>query len=409
MCQRIKSALGLAVIGLLVGGAAAGAVEKGGQKKERAREKNTASEPPAMPRLKVESSMVQDLGRFADEDPQLALRLYQLALDAYQARRQLDRAQALSEAIVQAFPEDAYGHLRLAQAFVAQGKEDEAIKHLKQAITLKPQDATIWSQLLSLYVKRQQWDDAERLCRALLQTATDAKIQAYLNRQLVFIAKQQNALETLLKGATAAVAKNPSDRNAHWQLIEGYMTAGKMQESLTAAQRAAKRFPNETELQLRLLSAYQSTGKWDQAISGLKKILAKDPRNDAVRMQLMQAYAGSGRTQEALALLEEAAHANPNNPVYAEQIAEVYVRGNQLDEAMKRYEALLPKATEEWRKTNYESRIQQLKEQKQRLQLQAQQAQPAPAAAVPAAPAAPEATPVPVASEKAKPKGKATR
>jgi tetratricopeptide (TPR) repeat protein len=85
-------------------------------------------------------------------------------------------------------------------------------------------------------------------------------------------------------------------------------------------------------------------------------------------MQLGQAYANAGNIKEAIAALKDAEQSDPNNLMYGEQIAEVYVRANQLDEAIKQYETLKAKATEDWRKTNYSNRIEQLKLQKQQSQ-----------------------------------------
>jgi len=404
--------------------------------------------------VKIDSSVIQAIEALSVKDPAIALRLYYMAAEGYQAQNQPERAIAIYESALKTFPkqeddvlnrliglyqvqakydeviktanslakrhpdntyyqqtiananfskgdkdagiavwkaviavhqDDANLHIQYAQVLQAQGKPDEAIEQFKAAVALKPLELGFVQQLGQAYINNKKLDEAKQVYEKLISAVKEPWIKRDAGRQLLNIAQQQKNLDALLTSIEASLAKNASDLNAYWQLIEGYAMNGKNDLMAAILERAVKQFPDDRELGSRLISAYQMQGKWDKAIDMLKGQIAKNANDTGLRMQLAQAYANSGKFKEAVAALEEAAKADPNNSVmYAEQIADVYVRANQLDDAIKQYEALKVKATEDWRKTNYTSRVDQLKQQKE--QMKAAKAAPSnPVAATPAA------------------------
>ena len=434
--------------------------------------KKEDSKAPMPQRVRIDPSVIQAIEALSEKDPAIALRVYYVAAEGYQAQHQSDQALAIYEAAAKAFPQqeealnrlvglyqsqakhdqvievagrlaqlhpgnasyqqlianaqfakgdtaaglavwdalaaahadDATLQLQFAQTLQAYGKPQEALQRAEAAATLKPQDVGILQQVGQLYLANQQWDHAQELYEELLRSAKEPWVQRDAGRQLVSIAMQQKTLEAFLARVTAGLAKNPADLNAHWQLIEGYSMAGEPEALAEALERAVKQFPDDQDLRWRLINAYQAQGTWDQVVAILGAMAAKQPQDNGLKMQLAQAHASAGQFKEAVAVLGQAAQAEPNNPAYAEQIAEIYVRANQLGEAIERYNALEANATEEWRKANYASRIEQLTQQRAATH-------PAPTAAEAAAPASLEShqAPAPATASGAKTPAKKKR
>jgi len=446
--QRRTRVMWLVVGSLVVGGTpACGPKQEQPGEAERARSGSNVAGPKT---VKIDPMVIRAIEALAAEDPTIALRVYSMAAESYQAKNQPDRALAIYEAAANAFPqqEDALNKLlgfyqqqgqheqlikvaeqlaklrpetsyysqlianahflkgdtaaglaawqalieahpddpalqvQFALTLQGQGRHDEALQHFETAAQLTPEDVGLQQQLGQAYMAAQQWDQARRLYEPLFATSQEPWVQRDAGRQLLVIAMQQKTLDVLLADAEATLTSEPSNLSLHWQLIEGYAMSGTPDEMEAALERAVKRFSDDQELRWRLIQAYQGQAKWDQAVGVLQELAAKRPSDMIVTSHLAQADAAAGRPQEAVAVLEQAAKADPANPNYVEQMAELYVRANRFEEAMTRYEALLANASEEWRKAQYASRIEQLRQQAQ----QVQASQPSPPAVVPAAP-----------------------
>lgn len=294
----------------------------------------------------------------------------QTIANAYFAKGEKDAGVAIMLDLAKARSDDANAQAQVAQALQIQGKPEEALKYFEAAAKLKPQETGFMQQLGQAYIANKKLDEAKKIYERIASTSKEVWTQHDAGRQLVAIAMQQNALDALIAEAEAAISKDPLNLNNHWKLIEAYSMGNKLNDSVIALERAVKQFTDNQELSQRLIGSYQGQGKWDKAIEILKEQVTKNPKDTGLRTQLAQVYGNAGKPKEAVATLEEAAKADPNNSMmYGEQIAEAYMRANQLDDAIKQFEALKAKATEDWRKTNYSSRIEQLKLQKQQLQV----------------------------------------
>jgi tetratricopeptide (TPR) repeat protein len=289
----------------------------------------------------------------------------QMIANAYLAKGEKDAAITSWNSLVAAHPNNADLRLQFANFLQGQGKADEALKQFEAVVKLKPQDAGSAQQLARAYITNQKLDEAKAVLEKLISTTKDALIQKGVARQLLEIARQQKTLDALLTNAETNVATDPTNLITHWQLIEGYAMSGNNDKILAAVERAAKQFSDDPELCRRLIDAYQMQGKWDKAITIIKEQIVKNPRDFGLKTQLAQAHASAGNTKEAVAVLTQAASAEPDNMMYGEQIAEIYRRVNQFDEAIRQYEALKAKATQDWRKADYDRRIEQIKQQKQ--------------------------------------------
>jgi tetratricopeptide (TPR) repeat protein len=126
--------------------------------------------------------------------------------------KDLGKAAPHFKKVIEQYQKYAPAYMLLGTAYVASGKEDEAIAPLKKSLELDPKLSDSYAVLGRIYNKQKKYPEAEQeLTKAVELTPTSYDAQYELGRSLFF---QQKAPEAQ-PHAEAAIKANPNTAEAH--------------------------------------------------------------------------------------------------------------------------------------------------------------------------------------------------
>lgn len=208
-------------------------------------------------------------------------------------------------------------------AYKTEGKIDEAIKAMKDAVAQNPKHVMAWASLGSLYkqkmpTEKSKDDKAKDL---------DLSIDAY-------------------EHATQITTKDP----VLWtNLGTAYANAGKLDQALTALTTACKLNPKDPEIRAYLGTVMRKKNDYNGAITNLEIAVKLKPDNPDWQHNLGVAYRFAKRDDDAIAAFQRAIALNPNDATYHFDLGVAYRRKQDPDKAIPEYEkavALDPGNTE---------------------------------------------------------------
>jgi tetratricopeptide (TPR) repeat protein len=330
-------------------------------------------------------AIYQKLADLMPDDSDVYLRIAQI----YRELHQLDKAEENLLKARQYNPGSLEVLYNEAMIYESQGRYDEAIRVLSDAVTgVKAQStvlpsrrrslAVLYEQLGMLYRDVQNYqaaiytfqelghlgDEEDRRARLLimdtyrlakdlpkaLQAGRDAMAKypndaGIRSSQALLLSENQQTdeavklLETGLKGTSA-------DREIYLNLSQVYERGRRYSDAEQAARKAESLSPdpNDNEVAWLLLGAvYERQKQFDKAEEEFKKVLDVNPKNAQVLNYYGYMLADRGmRLDEAHDLIQRAVDLEPMNGAYLDSLGWVYFKQNKIDEA----EALLRKAVE---------------------------------------------------------------
>jgi len=330
-------------------------------------------------------TIYQKLADLMPDDSDVYLRIAQI----YRELHQLDKAEENLLKARQYNPGSLEVLYNEAMIYESQGRYDEAIRVLSDAVTgVKAQStvlpsrrrslAVLYEQLGMLYRDVQNYqaaiytfqelghlgDEEDRRARLLimdtyrlakdlpkaLQAGRDAMAKypndaGIRSSQALLLSENQQTdeavklLETGLKGTSA-------DREIYLNLSQVYERGRRYSDAEQAARKAESLSPdpNDNEVAWLLLGAvYERQKQFDKAEEEFKKVLDVNPKNAQVLNYYGYMLADRGmRLDEAHDLIQRAVDLEPMNGAYLDSLGWVYFKQNKIDEA----EALLRKAVE---------------------------------------------------------------
>ena len=176
-------------------------------------------------------------------------------------------------------PESPYLRAMLGYALAQQGRLDDAIGQLQEAIRLKP-DSSMVQNSFGLVLKRKgKLDDAIAAYRKAIEL--DPKnVAAHFNLGIAFL--DQGKLDDAIASFRKVIELDPSHTAAHHNLGRLLQAKGEVDLALTHYQKAAEKLEpptNKAMPYVDLAGGYQSQGKWDEAVASYKKAIELDPKN----------------------------------------------------------------------------------------------------------------------------------
>ncbi|MEQ1607056.1 MAG: tetratricopeptide repeat protein [Pyrinomonadaceae bacterium] len=162
-----------------------------------------------------------------------------------------------------------------AMKHVKEKNLDKATSELKDIIAKDPKDYVAWTELGTIYFKKENLNDAEACYFKAIELKADYFI-ALLNLGKLYVSRKQadNAVLVLLN----AVKGSPESADAQHFLGEAYLLAKKGSLAVTHLNEAIKLAPMEkAEVHLRLASLYDAAKLKDRASAEYKAFLAKKP------------------------------------------------------------------------------------------------------------------------------------
>jgi tetratricopeptide (TPR) repeat protein len=190
----------------------------------------------------------------------------------------------------------AAGYNNLSNAYLKQGKIDEATKTALRAVEVDPKYGVAHYNLGNLYAQQGRLDDARRHFETALRLYPNYA-DAHTNYgQLI---AEQGDLENGLRHFRRAAALNPALPRAHLNLGVALAKQGKLDEAVAALRQAVRLSPDSPEASYYLGSVYAAQNRYADAVESFRQTLRIEPNFAPAHESLAQLLAMFGKTAEA--------------------------------------------------------------------------------------------------------------
>jgi tetratricopeptide (TPR) repeat protein len=261
--------------------------------------------------------------------------------NALLADGQLDEALKVLNSIVATEPQDAQSQIHISEIQRQQGHYDLALKTLDKAKTLAPDSLELTYNEALIYDSLGRYDDAIGVLTKLVSDTAraDGKYsdsektnRSYFLDRLALIYREQNKMAEAVAAYKQLMALGGDYvKNGYSSQIDAYRDAHQWKEASAVAAEAAKALPNDHSIQLTYAGQLADTGQVEQGIALAKAQLAAttgtpDERDSHLALATM--YTRLKRWQEASAELDRAG-ALANKP--DEKLYVYFLRGSLYD------------------------------------------------------------------------------
>lgn len=282
-----------------------------------------------------------------------------------------DEAKILYEKILRLEPNHSDTLQLLGMLYNALNRKDEAIKLIKQAITIHAH-YIYYNNLGSILQKQGKLDEAiEAFKNALslnptyveayvnlgntlhLQGKSTEAIEAFkkilsLNPNLAdvyfkigFILQTQNKHNEAIEPFIKAISLNPKYTKAYYNLGVALQNEGKINQAIEAYTKALSLNPHYVDAYNDLGNALQVQEKCDEAIMAYKKALSLNPNFANAYNNLGNIFQAKGRTEEAIEVYKKALSLNPNFAETYNNFGNVLQTQGKIEQAMEVYKKAL--------------------------------------------------------------------
>ena len=208
-------------------------------------------------------------------------------------------------------PEDAKARFSLAGMLAALGERDEAIRHLDEAVRVRPDFALALSDLGRLHFLNGDVARAVSLFDRAI-AASPALPQAHHNLGTVRLAQRDP--EEAEPHFRRALAEWPEFAEAHYGLGEALEARGKSGDALRHYRRAASAKPDFAPAHFRLGNLLAKAGAGQASIAHYDAALEAAPGFAPALFNRAAVLARQGKTEQAARSLEELLQLEPDHP-----------------------------------------------------------------------------------------------
>ncbi len=261
--------------------------------------------------------------------------------NALLADGQLDEALKVLNGIVAAEPQDAQSQIHISEIERRQGHYDEALKTLDKAKPLAPESLELTYNEALLYDSLGRYDDATGVLTKLVadtahadgkySDSEKANRSIFLDRLAIIYREENKTAEAVAAYKQLVALGGEYVKNGYQGQIDAYRDAHQWKEASAAAAEVAKAMPNDHAIQLMYAGQLADTGQVDQGVALAKAQLAvtkgtADERDS--HLALAQIYIRLKRWNDAASELNsaEALASKPDDKLYV-----LFLRGTLYD------------------------------------------------------------------------------
>lgn len=282
-----------------------------------------------------------------------------------------DEAEKILLRMVEASPKESEAHLALARFYRIINQREKSEEQLRIALSLKPQDSQLLSQIAGEYVSAGKPDLAEKAYRDLSKMA-DPNFKTAYGEYLLRQGKKNEAVAELQRVSES----DPGNRQYRTTLISAYLASGNQAKAQGLLEQALAKNENDTDAlmqraqlrlqakqfadarkdlqkvlsfrgqdaQVRLLMAFADLGLGDKVgrIEDLGEAVRIDPKLLAARLELALAKLETGDKRTAMQLIEDATPEQKLQLLYQLTRNEILMASGDWAEARKSIASLKP-------------------------------------------------------------------
>lgn len=209
----------------------------------------------------------------------------------YYQNKEYGKMTSVMSKAVRFFPDDYRVNLFLGLALNQEGKNEEAVKPLEKALSLKPTETDALSILGQVYEALHRYDDAYRLYETALKI--DSKNSLILNNYAYSLSERGVDLDKALKMAKLAIQLDPKNSAyldtmgwVYFKLGDYGKAEGFVKKALSER---SKSDGSPATLEEHLGDIYEKKGENKKAVEQWEKALRSDPGNKSLKEKIEKA------------------------------------------------------------------------------------------------------------------------
>lgn len=227
----------------------------------------------------------------------------------------------------------------LGESLLSQGKPDEGIQEIREAVRLSPEQPWLRTGLASALLTAGQTEEAEaEFRRALADPLHDIARGDALVRLGVLLAKKGN-LDEAIDLFRQAIELRENNTRAIYNYGLALSKKGERDAGIAEVRRALAIAPFDPEAQHGLGAMLTEQGKLAEALVHLEQAVALHPTSAAYREDLGSALFTSGDVERAGEQLAEAVRLNPNSAKAHNLLGAVLAERGRTNAAIREFEA----------------------------------------------------------------------
>lgn len=235
-----------------------------------------------------------------------------LAALTWRESRNYTDAETLWRATLARNPDAFVAHSNLANCLFETGRTDEALRHARRALELKPRFAELHNNLGHFLLELGRLDEA----LASIRTAVELRpglAQAQFSLAAALLRRADVADRTTVEQALQrAIAVRPDFVRARTVLAGVYLDAGRVDEAVVLLEAALRVRPDDADANNNLGNAQLRLGRNDEAVASYRRAIAAAPTDFSAHHNLGAALTVLGRSDEAKGSFRRAMQLNPD-------------------------------------------------------------------------------------------------
>lgn len=247
------------------------------------------------------------------------------ALEKVGNETSLDRAVTLLQNLITKNKGVFEVHLELGRIYAMQGKQDQALYALTEALMMTVDDplkgAKAREQIASIYMKRGDFDQAGGEFKRVVEVCPD-NLLARGNLGICY--EQIGAYDQAIEQFEKLLAVNPRDFTALYNLGLASLVKGD-ERAFQYFEKAIATNPGHSQVSLAMLGiarCYENKGQLGQAQEVVDKVIKHDPNNHFAYLALARIYKANKEPGKALQSLRKAVSIAPRDPACRSAMAD---------------------------------------------------------------------------------------
>ena len=230
---------------------------------------------------------------------------------------------------------DLYNLLKQAGLDSVEGRVDEGIRKVRQALAADPEIVEAYLMLGNMQTRAKRDADAEAAFRQALALDPDNQNAAF---NLALAYKTGGRTDAAEAGFERVLALSPRDAKARYQLADIWMARGEFSRAETLLQRAVADNIERPAFQTKLGECYIEQKQYEAAERALQAALAEKPDVPMARYDLGLIHEARGETGKAIAAYEGEVARNPKTYQAQFNLAKLLATAGRTAEAIAHFE-----------------------------------------------------------------------
>ena len=218
-----------------------------------------------------------------------SLQITELYFDGLHEKLMENYTQAASyfSKVIEIDPQNDAAMFELSSMSFAQGKQSEAERLIRDAVTVKPDNRWYWSSLADIYKKTNNITELVLVLEELIRLAPGMEPYYYDRANALMILKKTDQAITAYNEIESRFGSSEDLSAARQRILMQQGKPAKVEEEL---EKQIKDNPDDVRNYLYLSEVHAKSGNRDKAIEVLNKAKGVDPANALIRLALADNY-----------------------------------------------------------------------------------------------------------------------